>query len=430
MIIAKLSQEPSKYMWQAIKQSVKTAIFALLANKVRSFLTMLGIIIGVGAVIIIMAVGAGAQSLILAQVKTLGTNLIGVMPGKAEEEGPPASAMGIIITTLTYDDLQALRDKKNAPNIVEAVGYTKGVGTASWGANTYDTNLSGCSVGYIEVEDGEVEQGRFFNKEEERNLARVAVLGSTVKDELFGESEAVGQKVKIKKHTFEVVGVMAERGTVAFQDYDDQIFLPIKTMQKLIAGVNHLGLIRAKIDYDENISRAMEDVAITLREQHDINDASGKSDDFTVRSAAEALDMITTITNALRYFLAAMAAMALIVGGIGIMNIMLVNVTERTREIGLRKAVGANNSNIMSQFLMEAVTVTLLGGLAGIVGGVMISFIISIGAKVLGYDWAFIVSFLSIILAVGVSMAVGLVFGLYPARKASKLEPVEALRYE
>ena len=417
-------------MLNKIKQSVRTSTTALLANKVRSFLTMLGIIIGVGAVIIIMSVGAGAQSLILNQVKSLGTNIIGVMPGKAEDDGPPASAMGIVITTLTYDDALALRKEKNVPNIVEVVGYTKSVGTVSWNSYTYDTNLSGCTVGYLEVEGGKVKNGRFFTEEEERNMARVAVLGSTVKNELFGESEAVGQKVKIKKHTFEVIGVMKERGTVAFQDYDDQVFIPLKTMQKLIAGVNHLGLIRAKVDSGDNVEQALNDVALTLRDRHDINDHSGNSDDFIVRSAAEALDVITTITDALSYFLAAMAALSLIVGGIGIMNIMLVGVTERTREIGLRKAVGASNFNIMSQFLMEAVSVTLAGGIIGIIGGVIVSYIVAVIANFLGYNWAFIVSPLSVFLAVFVAALIGLVFGIYPARKASRLEPVEALRYE
>ncbi|MFH1427806.1 MAG: ABC transporter permease [Patescibacteria group bacterium] len=416
-------------MLSLIKQSIKTSITALLTNKARSFLTMLGIIIGVGAVIIIMAVGAGAQSLILAQVKSLGTNLVGVMPGKSES-GPPTAAMGIVITTLVYDDVLALQDKNNVPNLVEVVGYAKETGTLSWKANTYDTNLSGTTVGYLEVEGGELEQGRFFTKDEERNMAKLAVLGSTVKNELFGESYAVGQRVKIGKHYFEVIGVMKERGTVAFQDYDDQALIPLRTMQKLIAGVNHLGLIRAKIDNESNMNQAMSDITLTIREQHDIIDQSGESDDFTVRSAAEALDMITTITNALRYFLAAMAALSLIVGGIGIMNIMLISVTERTREIGLRKAVGANNFNILSQFLLEAVSLTLVGGIVGIILGSVIALIIALGAKFLGYDWAFIVSFFSIFLAITVSSLVGLVFGLYPASKASRLQPVEALRYE
>ncbi|MDD5071907.1 MAG: ABC transporter permease [Patescibacteria group bacterium] len=391
---------------------------------------MLGIIIGVGAVIIIMAVGAGAQSLILAQVKSLGTNIIGVLPGKAENEGPPASVMGIVITTLTYEDAVALGDKRNAPHLSGVVAYSNGVGSASWGSNNYDTNLSGCTAGMMEVEGGRIEKGRFFSKEEEKNLAKAAVLGHTVKNELFGESDAVGQRIKIKKHTFEVIGVMAERGTVAFQDYDDQIFLPIRTMQKLILGVNHINMIRAKVDYEENIAEAMEEVKITLRERHNIADASGASDDFTVRSAAQALDMVKMITDALRYFLAAMAALSLVVGGIGIMNIMLVSVTERTREIGLRKAVGASNFNILSQFLIESIAVTFLGGVVGIIFGTVISFLISVIANFLGYDWEFSVSLVSILLAVGVSSLVGLIFGLYPARKAARLEPVEALRYE
>lgn len=417
-------------MFNQCRQSIIVSINALLANKARSFLTMFGIIIGVGAVIVIMSVGAGAQSLILSQVKSLGTNMIGIFPGKAEEHGMPASAMGIVITSLTYGDAIALSEQKNVPNITGVVAYAKGVGTVNWKSNSYDTNLSGCTTGYIEVEGGEIDRGRFFTKEEEKNLSRVAVLGSAVKQELFSASEAVGQKIKIKKHLFQVIGVMEERGTVAFQDYDDQVFLPLKTMQKLISGVNHLGLIRAKIDNQDNIEQVIYDVSATLREQHGIIDSSGESDDFTVRSAAEALDMITVITDALKYFLAAMAALSLIVGGIGIMNIMLVSVTERTREIGLRKAIGANDFNILSQFLMEAVVITVFGGIIGIIVGVIISYAISIGAHFLGYDWAFIVSPLSIVLAVSVSALVGLAFGLYPAKKASKLEPVEALRYE
>ena len=417
-------------MLEFYKQGIKISTRALLTNKGRSFLTMLGIIIGVAAVIIIMAVGAGAQSLIINQVKSLGTDIIGVLPGAAEEGGPPASVMGVVITTLTYADALALNDKKNVPNVVDMVAYYNGMGAASWGANSYDTNLSGCTVGYLAVENGEVASGRFFIKEEETNLAKVAVLGSTVKKELFGESDPLGQKIKIKKQNFEVVGVMKEKGTVAFQNNDDQVFLPLRTMQKLIAGVNHVSMLRLKIDNQENAVRAMEDVRVTLRERHEIKDQSGLSDDFTVRSSAQALDMITAITNALKFFLAAMAALSLLVGGIGIMNIMLVSVTERTREIGLRKAVGANNKSIMSQFLLEAVTITLTGGSIGIIIGALIAVLISVGARVLGYDWDLVVSPFSIFLALVVSAAVGLVFGLYPASKASKLQPIEALRHE
>jgi ABC-type antimicrobial peptide transport system permease subunit len=255
-------------------------------------------------------------------------------------------------------------------------------------------------------------------------------LGSTVKKELFGESEAVGQRIKVNKKSFEVIGVMKERGTVAFQNYDDQIFIPILTMQKLVAGVNNLGLIRIKVDDQANIPETIDEVAQLLRERHNISDQTGKDDDFTVINAAQALDLLKTITNALRYFLAAIAALSLIVGGIGIMNIMLVAVTERTREIGLRKAVGANNADIRIQFLFEAIIITFIGGILGIIGGSLLSYIISLVANKLGYDWQFYISLSSIILAVVVSVSIGIVFGLFPAIKASKLHPIEALRYE
>lgn len=415
-------------MFSNLFQIIKTPIIALLSNKMRSFLTMLGVIIGVGAVIIIMSVGEGAQSLILNEIKSVGSNLVGVMPGKSE--GTPASVMGIVITTLTYEDALALADKKNVPNIVDVAAYSKGVSTVSWKSNKYDTNISGVSAGVLNVEGGEVEAGRFFTDEENGSLAKVAVLGHAVVKELFGESDPVGQRIKIKNQSFEVIGIMEERGTVGFQDYDDQVFIPVKTMQKLILGVNHLGFIRAKVDYEENIPIATKDMELLLRERHNITDPSGGNDDFTVQSANDALVTITSVTDALTYFLAAMAALSLIVGGIGIMNIMLISVKERTREIGLRKAIGANVSNILSQFLIEATVITLLGGLIGIISGVAVSLIIATVIKALGYSWDFVISPLSIMLGIMVSTAVGLVFGLYPARKASKLEPVEALRYE
>ena len=417
-------------MFQTIKQAVNTSTKSLLANKARSFLTMLGIIIGVGAVIVIISVGAGAQSLILAQVKSLGTNIVGILPGNSGEDGPPASAMGIVITTLTYEDVMALKLKKNVPNVEEVLAYSTAAATLEWGTHSTEGTVSGCTVGYLDVEGGEIAKGRFFTSDEERNLSKVVILGSEVKDELFGESDAVGQKIKIKKNSFEVIGIMEERGTVAFQNYDDKILVPIYTVQKLIAGVNHVSMARIKIDSPDNTDRAIEDIKITLRERHDITNQDGKDDDFTVRSAAQALDMITTVTDALKYFLAAMAALSLFVGGIGIMNIMLVSVTERTREIGLRKAIGAKNKNIMNQFLLEAIAVTSLGGVIGILGGFVLSYIIAVVAQVLGYDWEFLVSPLSIILGVGVSTTIGIIFGIYPAKKASQLEPVEALRYE
>tara|TARA_Y100000310_G_scaffold344690_2_gene458829 strand:+ start:274 stop:1527 length:1254 start_codon:yes stop_codon:yes gene_type:complete len=417
-------------MIQMFAQSVRMAITALLSNKGRSFLTMLGIIIGVSAVIIIVSIGAGAQSMILSQIEDFGTNLVGVMPGYSEEGSPPTSVMGIVITTLTYEDAMALGEKRNVPNIVEAVAYYKSVGTVTWRSESYDTNLNGVSAGYLDVEGGEIEKGRFFTEEEERTLGRVAILGSAVRDELFGPSEAIGQKVKIENQAFEVIGVMEERGVVAMQDYDDQVFVPVRTMQKLVAGVNHLGLIRAKVDSEDNINAALEDIRAVLRERHDIRDSSGAGDDFTVRSATQALEMITSITDGLRFFLAGMAALSLIVGGVGIMNIMLISVAERTREIGLRKAIGADNLHVFIQFLAEAITITVLSGALGVVGGILISYLISLGVQFAGFDWEFIVSPFSVGLALSVSLFVGLLFGMYPASKASRLDPIDALRYE
>lgn len=389
---------------------------------------MLGIIIGVSAVIIIMSVGAGAQSFILSNLKGLGTNLVGVMPGHSEEEGMGAM-MGYSVRTLMYEDVIALKNKKRVPNLVSVTGYSKGSGTAVWQSISYDTNLNGVMASYLDVENGNVEKGRFFNEEEEKNFSRVAVLGSVVKKELFGDSDAVGEKIKIKNQSFLVIGVMEERGTIAMQDYDDQIFLPIKTTQKLL-GVNNIGLIRGKVDFDQNIDKTMLDIESTLREQHDIRDLSGKNDDFTVRSATQMLDIIKTITNSLKYFLAMMASISLLVGGIGIMNIMLISVTERTREIGLRKAIGANNKNILSQFLFESITITFTGGVFGIIVGIMISFLLSLVINYMNYDWEFVISISSIIVAIIVSALVGVIFGIYPAKKASKLDPVQALKYE
>jgi putative ABC transport system permease protein len=417
-------------MLTVLRLATKTSFNSLKANKARSFLTMLGIIIGVGSVIVIMSVGAGAQSLILSQVKSLGSNLIGILPGKSEEKGPPASVLGVVITTLTYEDTEAMQNRQRVPHLMSVVAYTKGFGQLTWNESTYETNLSGSTIGYLETEEGEVDSGRFFTKDEEKNLARLVVLGSTVKKELFGESDPLGQRIKINKKSFEVIGVMKERGTVAFQNYDDQVFIPLLTMQKTIAGVDHLGLARVKVDSQENMEQTIEDISVLLRERHGIDDPSGKSDDFTVASLSEALNLLGTVTDALRYFLGAVAALSLIVGGIGIMNIMLVAVSERTREIGLRMALGATKKNIRNQFLFESIIITSLGGLIGIIGGSIISYIIAVIAQALSYDWDFSVSLFSIAIALIVSVSIGIIFGIFPAIKASKLNPIESLRYE
>ncbi len=416
-------------MLDRITKSVAISLDSLWANKIRSLITMLGIIIGVASVVLIISIGAGAQGLILSQFDKLGTNLIVVSPGYTEEGGTLAVLSNFSITTLKYEDILYLKDNSEAPNITSVSGFSKGFGLVTWRSESYDTSLNGTTASYLDVEKSEIEIGRFFTEEEERNFSRVAVLGSAVKEGLFGESDAVGQRIRINDSSYNVIGVIKERGSIGIEDFDDQILLPVKTFQRSV-GVNHMGLIRIRVDVEENVNKTIEDIKILLREQHDIRDQSGKSDDFTVASSVQAAGIITTITDSIRYFLTAMATLSLVVGGIGIMNIMLISVTERTREIGLRKSIGANNTVVLEQFLFEAVIVTGIGGLIGVILGVASSFIISTVIQLLGFSWVFVVSIESISLALFVSVFIGLFFGFYPAYKASKLDPIEALRYE
>lgn len=396
-------------------------------NKIRSFLTMLGVIIGVMSVIIVLSAGAGAQGMILNQVKSLGSDLIGVLPGASDEKGPPASAMGIVVTTLKNEDIRALI-RSGSSHIVAGTSYVKGADTITWGDNQTDTNFVGVNYSLVDVENAKVEIGRFFTEEEENSMARVAVLGSTVAKDLFGDANPVGSQIKIKKSSFNVIGVMKARGVSGFQNQDDQIYVPLNTAQKLLLGIDYVSFARLKVDHPDNVDAAMEDARVFLRERHKID--RPEEDDFSVRSMAQGLEAITQITNALKLFLAAVAAIALIVGGVGIMNIMLAAVQERTREIGLRKAVGATNRHIVQQFLIETVMITFIGGILGIAAGIVISYLIALVVQSLGYDWDFIISVPSIVLGCAVSVGIGMLFGIVPARKAAKLDPIEALRYE
>ncbi len=409
------------------RESVFSAWETIGRSKLRSFLTMLGIIIGVMAVIIVMSVGAGAQSLILNQVKSVGSNLVGVLPGGSEEDGPPASVMGIVITTLKNEDGEEIL--KKGCSCIEALNmYVSGNATFSREDVVVNTTFSGVNDSYLQVEETKVELGRFFTAEEEKSLARVVVLGSEVKERLFGDQNPLGEKIKIKKSNFTVIGVMKQRGVSGFQNQDDQVFVPLRTAQKILLGIDHVSLIRAKVDKAENVDRAVESIEVILRERHDIK--TGEADDFMVSSMAQGLEMLSNITNALRYFLVLIASIALVVGGFGIMNIMLATVQERIREIGLRKAVGAKSSHIILQFLIEAVVITFVAGMIGIILGVLISVLVAKVAQYLGYNWDLVVSWYSILLGCGVSIGIGLLFGIFPARRASRLNAIEALRYE
>ena len=410
----------------------------LLARKGRSFLTILGIVIGVAGVITIIALGAGAQALVLGQITKLGSNLLSVQPGKSNDKGPPAQLFGIVITTLTTNDAAALRDSTRVPHAAAVNAMVRGSVTAAWQSQSVDTNFTGTDYNYPNVISFTMQEGQFFSQQQDQGNANVVVLGSTVAKELFGGSgtDPIGQVIKVRSSSqsqpggipLRVIGVITPRGSSFFQDNDDQIFLPLVIGQQQILGINYLQAINIKVDSADNVNQTVNDATTVLTQQHHIK--SDADIDFTVRSIADAVSILSTITNALTLFLTAMAAVALIVGGIGILNIMMATVGERTREIGLRKAVGAKNGAIRNQFLLEAGTLTSLGGVIGIIIGVVVSYLISILMNSLGYDWAFVISITSVILAVGVSILTGVVFGLYPAFKASKLDPIEALRYE
>ena len=410
----------------------------LLARKGRSFLTILGIVIGVAGVIIIIALGAGAQALVLGQITKLGSNLLSVQPGKSNDKGPPAQLFGVVVTTLTSNDAAALRDSSRVPHAAAVNALVRGAVTVAWESQSVDTNFTGTDYNYPNVISFTMQEGQFFSEAQDQGNANVVVLGSTVANELFGGTgtNPIGQVVKVRSASqkepgglpLRVIGVITPRGSSFFQDNDDQIFLPLVIGQQQILGISYLQAINIKVDTSDNVSQTVNDVTAVLTQQHHIK--SDADIDFTVRNIADAVSILSTITNALTLFLTAMAAVALIVGGIGILNIMMATVGERTREIGLRKAVGATNSAIRNQFLLEAGTLTSLGGVVGIIMGVIVSYLVSILMNSLGYDWAFVVSITSVILAVGVSILTGVVFGLYPAFKASKLDPIEALRYE
>jgi len=384
---------------------------------------MLGLIIGIMSVVLVMSVGAGAQSLITNQLKQRGTDLIAVLAGASDPKGPPAQVLGIVNTTLTYEDGQALLNKNNVRHVTQFAAYISGSGTLSWKNNERVVTFRGSSYGYEDIENVIMAGGRFFTAEEDESMARSMVLGSEIAQDIFGNQNPVGQSVKLNNKLFKVVGFMEPKGSSMIDSPDTTIVIPLKTAQRDLLGVHHVSFLRLRVDDEKNIVQTVDEITQTLRERHG-------DDDFSVRTLQEALQILTTVTNVIKFFLVAVAGISLFVGGVGIMNIMLIAVREKTREIGLRKAVGARNGDIMRQFLVETMAISFVAGVIGIALGVVISYLIALIVQRLGYDYSFVVTPFSLFVACFVSLFIGFIFGLAPARIASKLNPMEALRYE
>jgi putative ABC transport system permease protein len=405
--------------------SVKIALRALRVNGTRSALTMLGIVIGVAAVIAMVGVGTGATARIQAQIQSIGSNLIIVLPGSLSTNGVRLGSGAV--ATLTEDDAKAIAAE--CPSVSAVAPAVRGGVQVVYGSNNWATTAQGVTPDYMTIRDYTMLSGQFFTNQDVDAAAKVAVLGETVVQNLFGNSDPTGQVAIIKNVPFTVVGVLTPKGqSPSGQDQDDIILLPISTAKQKVIGGNKanaksVSTLMVQASGPVAMDQAQQEMEVLLRERHRI--LPGQDDDFTIRNLTEVFAAQESSAQVMSILLGAIASVSLVVGGIGIMNIMLVSVTERTREIGLRQAVGAKTRDILSQFLVEAVTLSLLGGVIGIVIGLAASALISHFAQ-----WSTQVSPLSILMAFVFSALVGVFFGYYPARKAAFLDPIEALRYE
>ncbi len=408
-----------------IRDLFRTATESLARAKSRSALTMLGIVIGIASVILTLAVGRSAEGLILNQVADLGSNLMFIEPANGTgNSGPPSP---FIEQTLTLDDARALAKSPFISHVSTAVNTST---TVSRDEQSAFTNVQGVDENYLNVFPADLLYGRWFDKTDVDSYAAVAVLGKDIAADLFGDQDPTGMTFKVKRKTFRVVGVLDEQGTRFFQNLDKQVAVPVTTMQRDILGVDYVNFISMVASGD--IDNAKEEARFIMRDQHGIENPEGDvlKDDFAVSSQADAAASASAIGAVLSVLLSSIAGISLVVGGIGIMNIMLVSVTERTKEIGLRKAVGAGEKDVLRQFLLEAVLLTMAGGVVGVTVGILLSYGSAAVISNFVDGWTANVPVEAVLLGVAVSTAVGLAFGYYPARRAARLDPIEALRYE
>jgi len=413
-----------------IKYAIKSVLVALKTNKSRSFLTILGIVIGITSIILIMSIGQSAEGLILNEIKSLGGNFVQINPGK-EFNGPQDMAETLFNDSLKERDIRALKNKNNVPDLKDITPSLMVPGSVSYRGETYKPTILGWTADWMaKLYNIYPEQGQYFNEDDIKSLAAVAVIGAKVKEDLFGSGEALGEKIKIKDKYFRVVGILPSKGQVSsFMDIDKFVVIPYSTAQKYLLGIDYYQEIHVMAKDEESVSNMVADIKLTLRDLHNIDNP--EEDDFHITTSEEMINTISLITGVLTILLTSVAAISLVVGGVGIMNIMLVAVTEKTREIGLRKALGAKKKDILIYFLIEAIILTVIGGLIGIGLGIGLSYLTSlILSSQVSQNWQFSISFPAILLGLGVASFIGVVFGLYPAKKASLKSPIEALRYE
>ncbi len=401
------------------KESFLMAWASLIANKMRSILTMLGIIIGVAAVIALVSIGNGVKQDIQNSISSLGSNLLMVMPGAPRTPGVRPSAGSM--KSLKVSDYEAI---SKLDGVKAASPMTNGSYVVIYQNKNWTTSVSGVSYNYLDVNNWSMKSGRFLSEKNVQNRERVAVVGKTVVKNLFGDEDPVGAEIRVKNIPFRIIGVLNSKGSGAMgNDQDDMVVIPYTTAMERVEGVDYLRMIYV-VGKDENgIDRLQSDIENLLRVRHGIKDTN--LDDFNIQNMNSIMETMEETTGTLTLFLGAVAAISLVVGGIGIMNIMLVSVTERTREIGVRKALGASYSVIVTQFLIEAVVISLMGGIIGIILGIGSSKLIGMASGM-----STVISVPTIVMSFAFSMAIGLIFGIYPARKAAKLNPIDALHYE